>query len=113
MFELLLTLCCLSRLAPEYPFPAGLNDVYDTLKWAISNAEALSIDSSRIVMAGTSGGGLLAAAVSHRAREEDLRPRIKAQFLSIPVLLYPGGHTNSYHEFMYVPGRKYTHVERS
>lgn len=80
--------------------------MYDTVKWASANAQSLRIDPTRIVLAGTSGGGLLAAAASYRAREEGLSPPIKAQYLAIPVLLYPGGQTESYHEFMFVPGRK-------
>ena len=95
------------RLAPEHPFPAGLNDVYDSLKWTIANAESLRIDPEKIVLAGTSGGALLAAAASHRARDEKLHPPIKTRYLAIPALLYPGGHTASFKEFMFIPGREY------
>ncbi len=44
------------------PFPAGLNDCVSGLKWVHSNASMLHIDSSRIVVAGESGGGNLTLA---------------------------------------------------
>ncbi len=44
------------RLAPEHPFPAGLRDCYAALEWAADAAPDLEADSSRIVLAGDSGG---------------------------------------------------------
>lgn len=59
------------RLAPKYPFPAGFNDCYAALCWAIANAERLGIDKTRLVVGGDSAGGSLAAGVVQRARQED------------------------------------------
>jgi acetyl esterase len=59
------------RLAPKFRFPAGFNDCYAVLRWAISNAPKLDIDDGRIVVGGDSAGGGLAAAVAQRARQED------------------------------------------
>jgi acetyl esterase/lipase len=59
------------RLAPQYPFPAGFNDCHAALRWAISNAEKLGIDTGRLVVGGDSAGGSLAAGVAQRARHED------------------------------------------
>lgn len=52
------------RLAPEYPFPHGLNDCTDTTEWIINHAEELGIDSHCIAVAGDSAGGTLATAVA-------------------------------------------------
>ena len=65
------------RLAPENPFPAGLDDV-----WAVVLRAAREFDD--VVVAGDSSGGNLAAAVALRARDE--RVRIAAQLLIYPVL---------------------------
>ncbi|PSL50364.1 acetyl esterase [Chitinophaga niastensis] len=52
------------RLAPEYPFPHGLNDCVDTTAWIINHAEELGIDSHYMAVAGDSAGGTLATAVA-------------------------------------------------
>jgi acetyl esterase len=44
------------------PFPAGLNDCVSGLKWVHANAAELRIDTSRVVVAGESGGGNLTLA---------------------------------------------------
>ncbi|MBZ9607970.1 alpha/beta hydrolase [Clostridium estertheticum] len=76
------------RLAPEDPYPAGLNDIYNVLQWAYKNAESINGDYSRICVAGDSAGANLSAVVSQRARDKD-GPHITSQ-----VLIYPS--TNIY-----------------
>lgn len=73
------------RLAPEHPFPAGLDDCYAVLEWAVASAAELAIDPQRVVVLGASAGGALAAAVCLRARDTN-GPHIAAQALRIPVL---------------------------
>jgi acetyl esterase len=71
------------RLAPEYPFPIGLNDSYEAIEWVIKNAETLRIDPSRLSVGGDSSGGNFAAVLSLMDREK------KNNFVSKQVLIYP------------------------
>ncbi|MEF9385211.1 alpha/beta hydrolase [Ralstonia solanacearum species complex bacterium KE056] len=73
------------RLAPEHPFPAGLEDVYTALKWTADHAGEIGGNVNRIAVAGDSAGGNLAAAVSLLARDRS-GPKILAQWLMYPTL---------------------------
>ncbi len=73
------------RLAPEYPYPAGMEDCYDGLTWISTHSDELNIDPSRIGLLGESAGGGLAAAITLRAR--DLHgPKIMFNALIAPML---------------------------
>ncbi|UCC53573.1 MAG: alpha/beta hydrolase [Anaerolineaceae bacterium] len=73
------------RLAPENPFPAGVEDCYAALQWVASHAEELKIDPAKIAVGGGSAGGNLAAAVSLMARDRG-GPDVAFQLLIYPVI---------------------------
>ena len=72
------------RLAPENPYPAGLDDCEAVTRWAFANAGSLGAPSASVAVAGESAGGNLAAAVALRLRSiSDVR-------LAGQGLIYPG-----------------------
>ena len=56
------------HLAPEYPYPAGLNDVYAVCRWVSDNLHNIRATQEPLVLAGDSSGGCYAALVTSRAR---------------------------------------------
>ena len=68
------------RLAPEHPFPGPLDDVEDSLDWLLEQGW----DTSRLVVAGDSAGGNLAAALALRLR--DRGTQVAGQLLVYPTL---------------------------
>ncbi|MGW1065299.1 alpha/beta hydrolase [Streptomyces aureus] len=73
------------RLAPEHPYPAGVEDVYAGLLWTAGHAGELGGDPERIVIAGASAGGGLTAALALLARDRQ-GPRALGQVLMYPML---------------------------
>lgn len=81
------------RLAPETPFPGGLEDCYAGLMWLFSNATELGVDAGRISVMGDSGGGGLAAGLALLARDRGMPP-LRSQILLYPMLdLRTGSNT--------------------
>lgn len=71
------------RLAPEYPFPTGLEDCYAAAKAVYTNKFILNVHPDDITIIGDSAGGNLAAAVSLLAKERgEFMPRQQ-------ILIYP------------------------
>ena len=73
------------RLAPEQPFPAGLNDCYNVLSWIMQEADSLGIDPSCVAIGGASAGGGLAAGLALKNREAANYP-LRLQLLIYPML---------------------------
>ncbi|GAJ18958.1 unnamed protein product, partial [marine sediment metagenome] len=70
-------------LAPEHPFPEGLEDCYAAIKWAVANKEDLKIDPNQISVGGDSAGGNFAAVLSLMAKDR------KEFSISKQILIYP------------------------
>lgn len=76
------------RLAPEHPFPIGVNDCWDALKWAIANSSKLGATPERgLIVGGASAGGNISAVLALLARDENLSPPITGQYLCVPAVL--------------------------
>ncbi|MEX5633357.1 alpha/beta hydrolase [Parafrankia sp. FMc2] len=82
------------RLAPEATGSTLVDDCYRGLLWAADNADDLGIDPGRIVVAGTSAGGGLAAGVTLMARDLGT-PATAAQMLICPMLDHRNDTTSS------------------
>ena len=72
------------RLAPDHPFPAAIEDCAAALVYMVDEAASLGIDPARVVVAGDSAGGNLAAVLALMARDGNAPP-LMAQILIYPV----------------------------
>ena len=72
------------RLAPEHPYPAGFQDCASVTQWALDNAVRFGVPQNKVVVAGESAGGNLAAATALHQRD------IGGPSLAGQVLIYPG-----------------------
>jgi len=78
------------RLAPEHPFPTGINDCWDTLKWVAHNANSLGANPKvGFVVGGASAGGNISAVLAHLARDKKLDPPLTGQYLCVPAVMPP------------------------
>jgi acetyl esterase/lipase len=84
------------RLAPEHPYPAGLDDCAAATRWVAAHAADLGADGLRLAVAGDSAGASLAAGVAMLARDEG-GPPVALQVLAYPAL-DPAMDTVSYAE---------------
>jgi acetyl esterase len=82
------------RLAPEHPFPAGLDDGVTVTRWALSNAERLGAGTSRVLVAGESAGGNLSATVALRLRDGG-ETALAGQVLIYPAVAGPHVHPSA------------------
>jgi acetyl esterase/lipase len=73
------------RLAPEFPYPAAIEDCYAGLVWLAESGPTLGVDRRRIILAGDSGGGGLAASLAILARDRG-GPLVLGQVLMAPML---------------------------
>ena len=73
------------RLAPDFPFPAALDDCHAAWTWLQRSAAALGVDPVRVAIGGQSAGGGLAASLAQRIHDAGgVQPM--AQWLFCPML---------------------------
>ncbi|MFT3898836.1 MAG: alpha/beta hydrolase [Gordonia sp. (in: high G+C Gram-positive bacteria)] len=70
------------RLAPENPFPAAVDDALAAWRYAVDHAAQWGVDPTKIVVAGDSAGGNLAAVVAQQTKGEKVVPAFQ-------LLIYP------------------------
>lgn len=73
------------RLAPEYKFPAAVDDAFAALTWLATHAGEFGGDAQRLAIAGDSAGGNLAAVCALLAREHAISA-LRAQLLVYPAV---------------------------
>ncbi|VUC31046.1 unnamed protein product [Clonostachys rosea] len=78
------------RLAPEHPFPAAPNDVWDAVEW-LTRPEAahdLKVDTSLgFYLGGVSAGANLAAVTAQRWVTDQASPKLNGVWLCVPYVL--------------------------
>jgi acetyl esterase len=85
------------RLAPEFKFPAAVEDTHAALRWLAVHAREIGADPNRIAVGGDSAGANLATVVSILARDEG-HPKIAFQLLLYPCTA-PEPETPSHRKF--------------
>ena len=85
------------RLAPEYPFPCGLDDCEAVLRWVAAHAGELAVDPKKIMVGGDSAGANLATVLAIRMRDNG-GPHLRGQVLLYPVTDAPLPFKPSYLE---------------
>ncbi|XP_033012373.1 arylacetamide deacetylase-like 4 [Lacerta agilis] len=73
------------RLAPEHKYPAPLNDCLAATTHFLETAEDYGVDDTRVIVAGDSAGGCLAASISQSLVNRPGLAKVRAQ-----ILIYPG-----------------------
>ncbi len=72
------------RLAPEFPYPAGVDDAIAAYQYVVENSKALGVDGNMVGVGGDSAGGCFAAVVAQQASQSG-GPVPKFQVLIYPV----------------------------
>lgn len=71
------------HLAPEHPYPEGVEDSYLAVKWAVENKSELNIDENKIIVSGDSAGGNFSAVLTLMANDR------KEFNIAKQILIYP------------------------
>jgi acetyl esterase/lipase len=79
--------CATPSSSPEVaPFPAGLDDCVSGLAWLHANAAEFGIDTSRVIVAGESGGGNLTLATGLKLKQDDRLGMITGLYAMCPYI---------------------------
>jgi acetyl esterase len=84
------------RLAPEYPFPAGINDAIESMRYVVAHIDEFDDPSAKLIVMGDSAGATLLTVACALTRSENLG--VAAQVVIYPTL-GPELFTNSVHAY--------------
>ncbi len=90
------------RLAPEHPYPAGLDDCVAATRWAHAHAAELGAAGKPVFVSGESAGGNLSGAVALRLRVPDSKTGevpLAGQILVYPATNGSSHESASFYEF--------------
>ena len=73
------------RLAPEHPWPAGVEDAIAAARWVAESPEALGREATGLVLAGDSAGGNFTIVASLALRDEPAAVPVVAQWPIYPA----------------------------
>jgi acetyl esterase/lipase len=80
------------RLAPEHPFPAGVDDAWAAVRWAVKNTAFLKVDLAKgFILGGMSTGSNFAVVLARRAIEEQLPARVTGVWAPLYMGFGPDG----------------------
>lgn len=86
------------RLAPEYPYPAALEDTLSAIHWAAVHAVDWGGNPSQLALGGDSAGANLAAVAANKVCGDDPTYPLYALLLLYPVTDHPNAGHASYAE---------------
>jgi acetyl esterase len=86
------------RLAPEHPWPAGVEDAIAASRWVAASPEALGLQVTGLVLAGDSAGGNFAIVTSLALLDEPAAVPVIAQWPIYPAANPAKGYP-SFHDF--------------
>ncbi|MFE7227676.1 alpha/beta hydrolase [Nocardioides sp. NPDC057577] len=84
------------RLAPDAPFPAAQEDAVAAWRYVVDHAADWGVDPHRIVVAGESAGGNIAAVLCQQVRTEAVQPMLQVLIQPVTDLVE---HRPSHDEF--------------
>ena len=72
------------RLAPEHPFPTGVNDAWDVLSYCAANAKKVlyADPTAGFIVGGVSSGGSMSISIAHMARDQNMQPPLTGLYLA-------------------------------
>lgn len=76
------------RLAPQYPFPAGLEDCMEAVRWSIEHSEELYASPAKLLTVGQSAGGNLAIAITLKCLEHNIAQPVGVVAI-VPITCHP------------------------
>lgn len=95
------------RLAPEFPFPAAVNDAVDTVRYVFEHLQEFDDPGVKLIVAGDSAGATLSAVACALTRHEKLG--VAAQVIIYPTL-GPELFTDSVHAYGVGHGLEIDHL---